>query len=123
MATSAGTGTVVVLTVDQRGSRVGDDLVPAALTDLAAVPTLLPFERTVGDELQGVLDDGEALAGAVERLLRADAWNIGIGVGPVEDPLPEHTREGRGAAYLHARSAVTAAKASPWHTRVVADDA
>lgn len=113
----------VVLTVDQRGSRTGDDLVPEALAALDGVPSRLAFERTVGDELQGVLDDGTALATALEALLRADTWNIGIGIGPVEEPLPDHARAGRGTAYLHARSAVTAAKSSPWHTRVVADDA
>src|SRR6478609_10957609 len=114
--------TAVVLTVDQRGSRRGADLVPAGLAALADVPVRLPFERTVGDELQGVLDDGAALAAALEALLRADTWNIGVGFGPVEEPLPDHARAGRGTAYLHARTAVTAAKNSPWHTRVVGDD-
>ncbi|MBA2953303.1 transposase [Nocardioides sp. MAH-18] len=114
--------TVVVLTVDQRGSRRGADLVPDALAALDGVPTRAAFERTVGDELQGVLDDGAALAGALEALLRADSWNIGVGIGPVEEPLPDHARAGRGTAYLHARTAVTAAKSSPWHTRVVGDD-
>ena len=52
---------VVVLTVDQDGSREGTDQVPAALEALAAVATRLPFERTVGDEFQGVLDDPAAL--------------------------------------------------------------
>lgn len=114
--------TVVVLTVDQRGSRSGTDLVPDALAALDGVPTRAAFERTVGDELQGVLDDGTALATALEALLRADSWNIGVGIGPVEEPLPDHSRAGRGTAYLHARTAVTAAKSSPWHTRVVGDD-
>lgn len=113
---------VVVLTVDQRGSRSGSDLIPEALTALAHVATRLPFERTVGDELQGVLDRPEALVDAVEPLLRADTWNIGLGIGPVEEPLPDHARAGRGSAYLHAREAVTAAKSSPWHTRVAGDD-
>lgn len=113
--------TAVVLTVDQRGSRSGVDLVPDALAALAGVPTRAAFERTVGDELQGVLDDGAALASALETLLRADSWNIGVGIGPVEEPLPDHARAGRGTAYLHARTAVTAAKSSPWHTRVVGD--
>jgi len=115
--------TAVVLTVDQRGSRDGADLVPDGLAALSAVPTRLAFERTVGDELQGVLDSGAALATALETLLRADAWNIGVGIGPVEEPLPAHARAGRGPAYLHARAAVTAAKSSPWRTRVVGDDA
>jgi hypothetical protein len=113
---------VVVLTVDQRGSRTGPDLIPEALTWLAEVPARVDFERTVGDEFQGVLDHGPAVAGTVERLLRDDAWNIGVGVGTVEEPLPDHARAGRGPAYLHARAAVTAAKNSPWHTRVAGDD-
>ena len=54
----------------------------------------------------------------MERLLREDGWNIGIGIGEVDEPLPESTRAGRGAAYVHARDAVTAAKSSPWHLRV-----
>ncbi|GAA4757791.1 helix-turn-helix domain-containing protein [Nocardioides endophyticus] len=112
---------VVVLTVDQRGSRTGPDLIPEALARLDDVPTRLAFERTVGDELQGVLDRGTAVADVLERLLRADEWNIGVGVGAVEEPLPDHTRAGRGPAYVHARTAVTAAKNSPWHTRVVGD--
>jgi DNA-binding transcriptional LysR family regulator len=113
---------VVVLTVDQRGSRTGPDLIPEALARLDDVPVRLAFERTVGDELQGVLDRGTAVAHVLEWLLRADAWNIGVGVGTVEEPLPDHTRAGRGPAYVHARTAVTAAKNSPWHTRVVGDD-
>ena len=50
---------------------------------------LRPFERTAGDEFQGVLDDPAALAAVVERLLREDGWNIGIGIGEVEEPLPD----------------------------------
>src|SRR4051794_4993548 len=112
------TAPVVVLTVDQRGSRTGPDRIPEMLAELAPVAARADFERTVGDEFQGVLDDGVAVADTVARLLRADAWNIGVGVGPVEEPLPQHARAGRGPAYLHARTAVTAAKNSPWHTRV-----
>lgn len=113
---------VVVLTVDQDGSREDTDQVPAALAALSDVPALLPFERTVGDELQGVLDDPAALVTALEVLLRAGVWNIGIGVGTVETPLPDHARAGRGPAYLAAREAVTAAKASPWHVRAMATE-
>lgn len=112
----------IVLTVDQRDSRRTADRVPAALDALADVPTLLAFERTTGDEFQGLLGDPEALATAIEWLLRDEAWHVGIGVGPVDEPLPDHTRAGRGPAYQHARTAVTAAKSSPWHLRVVGDD-
>jgi hypothetical protein len=114
--------TVVVLTVDQRGSRTRPDLVPDTIEALADVRLLRPLERTAGDEFQGVLDDPAALPRAVELLLREDAWNIGIGIGDVDIPLPEHARAGRGPAYLQARSAVTSAKNSPWHLRVAGDD-
>jgi hypothetical protein len=113
---------VLVLTVDQRDSRHGADRVPAALELLHGVPTLRPFERTAGDELQGVLADPAALPLAVEALLRDASWSIGIGAGPVDQPLPDHARAGSGTAYLQARSAVTAAKTAPWQLRVVADD-
>src|SRR5688572_25430169 len=87
---------VVVLTVDQRGStkQAATDRVPEALSglaDLDDVALLRPFERTAGDEFQGVLDDPRALAPIVERLLREDAWNIGVGIGAVDEPLPEST--------------------------------
>ena len=109
---------VVVLTVDQVESRTGLDQVPTALDALRTVPCLRPFERTVGDELQGVLDEPSALPAALEPLLRSGGWNVGIGVGPVETPLPDQARAGRGEAYLAAREAVTAAKSSPWRLRV-----
>ena len=112
---------VAVLTVDQRSSRTSADRVPEAIAALAGLPVLVPFERTAGDEFQGVLDAPAALPRAVEVLLREDAWNIGIGVGDVELPVPDEARAGRGPAYLHARSAVTAAKNSPWHLRVDGD--
>ncbi|MCW2766391.1 MAG: hypothetical protein JWO11_2350 [Nocardioides sp.] len=114
--------TVAVLTVDQRHSRSGPDRVPEALADLSSVPLLRPLERTAGDEFQGVLDDPASLPPIVEALLRQDAWNIGIGFGDVERPLADTARAGRGAAYLHARDAVTGAKTGPWHLRVAGDD-
>lgn len=113
--------TVLVLTIDQRDSRHGLDRVPAALELLTDIPVLRGFERTAGDELQGVLDDPAALPRAVEPLLRDAGWSIGVGAGPVDQPLPAHARAGSGPAYLHARNAVTAAKTGPWHLRVVGD--
>jgi hypothetical protein len=115
---------VAVLTVDQRGSTkaAATDRVPDTLAGLAHLGMLRPFERTAGDEFQGVVDDPAVLAAAVERLLRDDGWSIGIGLGAVDEPLPESTRAGRGPAYVHAREAVTAAKSAPWRLRVVGDD-
>jgi hypothetical protein len=111
-----------VLTVDQRGSTRGSDRVPETLDGLADLGMLRPFERTAGDEFQGVLDAPSALAAATERLLREATWSIGIGVGEVAEPLPESTRAGRGPAFVFAREAVTSAKSAPWRLRVAGDD-
>jgi Bacterial regulatory protein, Fis family len=103
-----------VLTVDQRASRRTADLVADALRDLnATVPTVLAFERTAGDEFQGVLADPEEVVDVVLRLVRSGGWSIGIGAGPVQTPLPPSTRAGAGPAFLSARRAVEAAKQRP----------
>lgn len=103
---------VFVLTVDQRSSRSSADLVPQAVSthDTGA---LLPFERTAGDEMQGLYDDPAATADVLEALIRSEAWHIGLGIGEIEHPLPASARAGRGEAYLHARSAVDRAKQVP----------
>ncbi|QWZ09138.1 transposase [Nocardioides panacis] len=114
---------VVVLTVDQRDSRSHADEVPDLLARLAGAPGLLrPFQRTVGDEVQAVLADADAAVGTIGLLLRAGGWSVGVGVGPVEEPLPADTRAGRGAAYLHARDAVTRAKSVPHRIAVGGED-
>lgn len=111
----------IVLTVDQRDSRSTPDAVPDALAALSRLDVARPFQRTAGDELQGVLQAPEALAPALEWLLRDDRWHVGIGLGTVETPLPPHAREGRGEAFLAAREAVEGARNAPWHVRVVGD--
>jgi hypothetical protein len=98
---------------DQMASRDGADLVPAALAELADISTVLPFERTAGDEIQGLFDDSSQLVSALSRLTRLSGWRIGIGVGPVELPLPSSTRAARGPAYLAAREAIGAARRQP----------
>lgn len=117
---------VFVLTVDQRSSRASADLVPALLKLLnrrSRVDGLVrKFERTAGDEVQGVLTDPATTVDIVVELLRADTWNIGLGFGEVAEPLPRITRAGRGDAFVHAREAVTAAKASTHHVNVVGSD-
>ena len=103
-----------VLTVDQKGSRRTHDRVAGVLRELNEdVPTLLAFERTAGDELQGVLDDAHQVVDVVLRLVRAGGWSIGVGAGPVQTPLPPTTRAGAGPAFLSARRAVDAAKQRP----------
>jgi hypothetical protein len=93
------------------------------LAGLQAIPATRPFERTAGDEIQGVFDDPEAATRAVLYLVRDGHWSVGIGIGPVELPLPASTRAGRGLAFELAREAVETAKRSPQHVAVRAVDA
>ena len=108
-----------VLTVDQQGSRRSTDRVAALLPRLnREVRTVLPFERTAGDEFQGVLDDPAAVVDVVLGLVREGGWSIGIGAGPVQTPLPSSTRAATGQAFLAARRAVDAAKQRPLRVAV-----
>jgi hypothetical protein len=108
-----------VLTVDQRASRRGPDRVGDALRLLeGSVPVLLGFERTAGDEFQGLLGDPAHVVDVVLRLVRMGGWSIGVGAGPVQTPLPESTRAGAGPAFLAARRAVDAAKQRPFRLAV-----
>jgi len=117
---------VFVLTVDQRGSRVSGDLVPELLNSLNRRPRraglLRKFERTAGDEVQGVFSEPKATIDVIVELLRLDAWHIGLGIGEVIGPLPRSTRAGNGDAFVQARNAVTKAKYSPHHVNVCAAD-
>lgn len=104
-----------VLTVDQRASRTTNDLVAGLLDRLEQLPrgVVRPFERTAGDEVQGILDDPVQVVDLVRDLVREDTWSIGVGVGPVREPLPPSTRAGSGPAFTLAREAVTRAKLRP----------
>jgi hypothetical protein len=114
---------VFVLTVDQRASRTTPDVVPDLLNTLNRRPRraglLRRFERTAGDEVQGVLSEARTTIDVVVQLLRADRWYIGLGFGEVEQPLPRSTRAGSGAAFVNAREAVNRAKSSPHHVNVI----
>ncbi|NED94647.1 hypothetical protein G1H11_04915 [Phytoactinopolyspora alkaliphila] len=111
---------VYVLTVDQRRSRRGRDLVEDALTLMRRQvgDPLLPFERTAGDEFQGVVTDAEDVRRASLALMREGSWSVGIGIGEAEEPLPDSTRSARGPAFVYAREALDAAKKRP-HTIAV----
>ena len=91
------------LTVDQIDSRHDTDRVDRAV-----------------HELQGLLTDPVSVVDAILMLMRNEHWHIGLGIGPVEEPLPAETRSARGAAFLSARAAVERAKADPSHVAVVA---
>ncbi len=105
-----------VMTIDQRGSRrVGDrvEVLLAALADVVAAwgeGVVRPFERTVGDEVQAVLDDPDLTLDVALRVLRLGGWTVGIGVGAVDEPLPASARAGSGEAFVLARTAVERAK-------------
>lgn len=108
-----------VMTVDQRNSSTGQDLVPQLHSDLAGnsniASPLRPFQRTAGDEVQAVFDDPNGLLETALVLARQGTWHIGIGVGAVNEPLPANAREGNGQAYRKARTAVERAKRSAGH--------
>lgn len=121
---------MIVLTVDQRGSTHAEDRVPQVLDRLAELAEgragmVVPFARTVGDEVQGVLEGSAAGALlAVDltlALLRDQGWSVGVGVGPVEQPLPEVSRNARGPAFYRARDAVERAKTRSRGTSVAVE--
>ncbi|RPA19728.1 hypothetical protein [Gordonia sp. OPL2] len=100
-----------VLTIDQRGSRTDIDRVDDLLTIAAREPGMFrPFERTAGDEVQGVTDSAAVAARLAITLVADGHWSVGIGVGSVDLPLPTSTRSGRGPAFVEAREAVESAK-------------
>lgn len=100
-----------VMTIDQRASRSHDDHVPSLLAEFDSVSTLAPFQRTAGDEVQGVLDEPAAVREVLLIALRRGAWHCGVGVGHVQaGSFVAGARAGRGPAYLAAREAVQAAK-------------
>src|SRR5919106_1066672 len=112
-----------VLTVDQRHSQRGSDRVEELLAALSRrSPELVrPFERTAGDEVQAVVERPDVVVDLTLFLTADRDWSVGVGIGPVADPLPESTRAGSGPAFAHARAAVTAAKARPTQLAVAGD--
>ena len=118
-----------VVTADQKRSTRHGDRVPEALSALGSTlgsgdgsGVVLPFERTVGDEIQGLLSTPAAVVSTVTALVRLGSWRTGLGVGPVDLPLPTSTRAASGPAFLAAREAVEAARSSPADLRVVRAD-
>ena len=106
-----------VLTIDQRGSSTDIDRVPELLDGLGRISPRR-FERTVGDEVQGVLDEPADVVEVALHALRSGLWYVGIGIGPVNEPQPVSPREGSGAAFVAARQAVDRAKAAASHIPV-----
>ena len=99
-----------VLTIDQKDSRNTSDRVPGLIELLGSEELELPFERTVGDEVQGVASSPSAAVNAALLAIRQGGWSVGIGVGTVGLPLPASSREAGGEAFIAARAAVERAK-------------
>lgn len=98
-----------VLTIDQRGSSFDIDRVPALISSMRGLTPVL-FERSVGDELQGVVDDAAEVVDIALHALRDGFWYVGIGIGTVELAPGGSPREGTGTAFVAARRAVELAK-------------
>ncbi len=82
-----------VMTIDQRGSSADIDRVPALLAELQELSTAARFERSVGDEVQGVVERPDEVVGIALHALRSGRWYVGIGVGAVDLPLPSSPRK------------------------------
>jgi len=104
---------MIVITADQVDSRSTADLATDALTALNtkfADHLMLPADRTAGDEIQLLVEGGQAAVDIVLALTRTGHWSVGLGVGGVREPLGASIRESTGDAFIAARSAVDRAK-------------
>lgn len=110
-----------VITADQRDSRSDRDRVDDLLESFQAVPAVRGFDRTAGDEVEGVFDDAAEVARIAVELACSGFWSVGIGIGPVEHPLPAEARAGRGRAFEAARTAVEAAKTGRFPLSIVGE--
>lgn len=105
------------LTADRRDSRAHPGQLDMdghrqALT--AAFPRARrPWQISAGDELQVLLDHPDDALEAGLHLAQTGQWHVGLGVGAVDQPLPETVAEATGEALVHAREAVEAAKRLP----------
>jgi hypothetical protein len=116
---------VFVLTIDQRRSRREGDRVGDLLADLAAslppAAVVLPFERTVGDEVQGALGEPTDVVTVVLDAACSGHWSVGVGLGDV-DRLATSARESSGPAFTRARDAVERAKRDQHRIAVTGSD-
>lgn len=100
-----------VITADQKKStKTKVDLAPEALHELKTIKTVLPFERTVGDEIQGVIKDSEEALKAIKIIVAMGEWHCGLGIGNANLNNATKTTEASGEAFVNARHAVEEAK-------------
>lgn len=94
-----------VVTMDQRNSRDVGDMVPQLVRQLRHIPAVIEFQHSVSDEVQGVTIDAADAIDAALSALRGGSWSVGIGVGRVDDPLPEKIVEASGYGMVYSRRA------------------
>jgi hypothetical protein len=99
-----------VLTINQRDSREVGDRVDELVAQLADLPAVLPFQRSVGDEAIGAVAEARTAVDAAMRALRTRRWHVGIGVGPLDVPVPTDVAEAAGFGLVYARRAVDRAR-------------
>lgn len=102
-----------VVTADQIASRSRADITTSTLDRIQrdhGSRLLLAPDRNAGDEIQMLSSDAETVLTLVLELTRDDEWSVGVGIGPIAEPLPQVTRAGTGPAFYAARDAVTRAK-------------
>lgn len=99
-----------VLTINQRDSREVGDLVPSMVKSLRHLPAAVPFQRSVGDEAQGVVAEASVAVEAALSVLRQRRWNVGIGIGKLESPLPVDMAAAQGPGMVYSRRAVERAQ-------------
>ena len=99
-----------VLTINQRDTREVGDQVPDLLRSLRHIPAAVDFQRSVGDEAQGILAHPSAAVEAALVAVRDRRWNVGIGVGEIRRPLPGAVLEAEGFGLVYARRAVERAQ-------------
>jgi hypothetical protein len=100
-----------VLTIDQRGSTSDMDRVPELIEELQSLAAAR-FERSVGEELQGVLEHATEVVDVALHALRSGNWYVGIGIGTVQLAPGGSPREGSGSGFVAARKAVELAKSA-----------
>lgn len=109
------------ITIDQRRSRDNPDGVPELLELLSTYPLVRRFERTAGDEVQGLADDPDVAVSVAVAVAGDGKWWVGVGIGNVETPLPPSVRESRGPALVFARKAVERAHRTSYGVAVGGD--
>ncbi|PMC75808.1 MULTISPECIES: helix-turn-helix domain-containing protein [unclassified Brachybacterium] len=90
--------------------RAAADPIPQLLEALAPLDLTLPAERTAGPEALAATTRAEDALEVILRSLETGSLAIGLGVGPVDAPLPDSVRILAGGAVAAAADAARAAR-------------